>query len=62
MIVVDFLHSGYSINLLNALSKKTLLMHVVQFSLICYVFAMQTDPEIDEGTPEDYKTNPQTRI
>lgn len=32
--------------------------HVVQFSLVCFVLAMQTDPETDDGTPEASKNQP----
>ena len=58
MINVDFLHSDCSIDLINALSEKILFKYVVQFSLVCFVLAMQTDPETDDGTPEDSKNQP----
>ena len=40
------------------MSKKILFKYVVQFSLVFNVLVIQTDPETDEGTPEDSKNQP----
>ena len=58
LINVDFLPSDCLTDLINALSEKSLFKHVVQFSLICFVLAMQTDPETDDGNPEASENQP----
>lgn len=38
--------------------EKILFMYVTQVSLVFNVLEMQTDPETDESTPEDWKNQP----